>query len=359
MFCGMLGRLDGRARGFLRDFRKRQENFNFALILRRLRSLKVLVIGEAIIDRYSMCRVLGKSSKSPTLNSRFIENMNFAGGALAIANHISGFVDEVRVVTVVGSDGGIEIVKPEMAANVRCEEVVRNFSVTTTKQRFVEYPSLVKMFEVSFLDDQPLDKETSRRLLPRLEPQLEWAEVVLIADFGHGMLTPDILEHIIQHVRRKMVFWAVNVQTNSANYGFNLATKYREEDYISLDENEIRLAMGSRHGKINELLPSFSRKVECSSILLTLGREGNVYFSGETFFPVPAFSDNHVIDTLGAGDAVFAITSLVASTYPPNREIIPFVGSSVGSLAVEILGNSRPIQPQVLNEFMEALLSEE
>lgn len=363
MFRGTLDKLDDRTKRFLEDFRKRHEGFALDLVLNKFRSLRVMVIGDTIIDRYTMCRTLGKSSKSPTINCQYLENMNFAGGALAIANHLSGFVDEVRVVTVVGDDGGLEIVRPAIAKNVVCEEIIRERSPTTIKQRFVEKSGMAKMFEVSFMDDHPLNPEIETKIILSVINRLPGVDIVLVADFGHGMLTPRIFLNLQTRAICQSAFLAVNVQTNSANFGFNPATKYYAADYTTLDENEIRLAMGSKYGNIEELLNSFRYKISCPSVLLTLGREGNIFFDEKRVypvsktFPVPAFSDNHVIDTLGAGDAVFAITSLFAAACPDDKEIIPFIGSCVGSLAVEILGNSCSVKPDVLRDFVQALLS--
>ena len=71
-------------------------------IIDSLQGLKVLVIGETIIDEYHYVSTMGKSMKEPILASKLIRQESFAGGALAIANHIASFVDQVDLVTVLG-----------------------------------------------------------------------------------------------------------------------------------------------------------------------------------------------------------------------------------------------------------------
>ena len=67
-----------------------------------LKDLKVLVVGEAIIDEYYFCSGLGKSAKDPILAFKYENREMFMGGSLAVANHVSGICNEVGVVSLVG-----------------------------------------------------------------------------------------------------------------------------------------------------------------------------------------------------------------------------------------------------------------
>ena len=87
-----------------------------------LKSLKVLVIGEAIIDRYTYVDPLGQSGKGIHLAVRNICSEEYAGGAIAVANHVSGFVDEVALFTGLGENSEGEtyesFIKEELNENV-------------------------------------------------------------------------------------------------------------------------------------------------------------------------------------------------------------------------------------------------
>ena len=78
---------------------KTEEIFDY---IKQARSLKVLVVGEAIIDEYQYCEAIGKSSKEPTLAVKSLYTDTFAGGALAVANHVANFCDKVGLVTFLG-----------------------------------------------------------------------------------------------------------------------------------------------------------------------------------------------------------------------------------------------------------------
>ena len=64
--------------------------------------LKVLVIGETIIDQYYFCEAMGKSGKEPVLVLRDINMEQYAGGSAAIAEHLSSFCKSVTLLSMLG-----------------------------------------------------------------------------------------------------------------------------------------------------------------------------------------------------------------------------------------------------------------
>ena len=72
--------------------------------LEKIKKLKVLIIGETIIDQYIFCEALGKSGKEPILVLRDLETQKYLGGALAIARHLSDFCNNVSLLSFLGED---------------------------------------------------------------------------------------------------------------------------------------------------------------------------------------------------------------------------------------------------------------
>src|SRR5262245_7024944 len=82
-------------RDFLGDFAARYPAEDVLAPLRAAEHLKVLVVGETIIDEYAYCEAIGKSGKEPVLATRFLGCDKFGGGVLACANHAASFADHV------------------------------------------------------------------------------------------------------------------------------------------------------------------------------------------------------------------------------------------------------------------------
>jgi bifunctional ADP-heptose synthase (sugar kinase/adenylyltransferase) len=202
------------------------------------------------------------------------------------------------------------------------------------------------LFEVSQINDEFIDQKVEESVISYLNNNIPKYDMVLVADFGHGLITPKIQETI----SKKSKFTAVNAQTNSINFGFNMITKYSNVDYISIDERELRLPYRAKFGEIEPLIRRVAKDTQCKRINITLGGSGSIYYQdGKTYY-VPIFSDR-VVDSVGAGDAVLAITSLLAKKKAPPK-VIPFVGNVVGGLKVKTMGNKEPINPSDLFTFI-------
>jgi len=207
-----------------------------------------------------------------------------------------------------------------------------------------------KLFEVSEINDDFIDKEMEEDIIGYLDEVIPNVDMVLISDFGHGLITPDIQKKNVE----KAVFSAVNAQTNSINFGFNLITKYKNVDYISIDEKELRLPYRAKFGQIEPLIKKLLKDTKCKKINITLGTSGSIYYQDGKEYFAPVFSDN-VVDTVGAGDAVLSITALLAKKNV-DPEIIPFVGNAAGALAVKIMGNKESINLIDLFKFIEYIM---
>ena len=331
-----------------------KEVFNSAKIidiLKNLRDLKVLVIGDAIIDEYIFCKAMGKPEKASVVSTKYLYKETYAGGSLVVANHVAGFTNKVELITCLGKkDNKQDFIKKNLKSNINPRFFYREDAPTIVKRRYLEEWNKAKLFEVSEINDDFIDKDIESEIIEYLAKVAPTVDMVLIADFGHGCITSNLQKEIIN----KASFCAVNAQTNSANYGFNLITKYKNVDYISIDEKELRLPYQERFGSIEPLIKKLSKDTLCEKINITLGVSGSVYYQDKKKYFVPAFSDT-IVDTVGAGDAVLSITSLLAKKDVDPR-LIPFIGNAAGALAVKVMGNKESLNPIDLFNFIRYMM---
>ena len=106
------------------------------------------------------------------------------------------------------------------------------------KNRFLEVNSKRKLFQNLSNDFIRLSPKMEIDIIKYLKDNLKNFDLVIINDFGHGLLTTNI-RNIIQ---KKSKFLALNCQTNSSNVGYNFITKYKIADYITIDEPEATLS---------------------------------------------------------------------------------------------------------------------
>ena len=209
-----------------------------------------------------------------------------------------------------------------------------------------------KMFEVYYAEDSPIPAELEHKLEQIIREKSPQADVTVVNDFGHGMITPRIRKALEDNAK----FLALNTQTNSGNFGYNLVTNYRRADYIAIDAPEAHLAAQNKFGDLaSEVMPAIRSAVNCKRLIVTHGGHGCYVSAGsDPVQHIPAFTKT-VVDTVGAGDAFFAVTSpLVAAGVP--MELVGVIGNAAGALKVGIVGHRKSVEKVPLMKYLNTLL---
>lgn len=337
---------------WLDEFRGRHDAVEILDALRSLETLRVLIVGEVILDEYVYCDALGKSSKEPILALRYGYQDVHAGGSIAVANHLADFCASADLLAYLGTiNSHEEFVRASLKRNVTPSFIRKADSPTIVKRRFVEKARVTKLLEVYEINDELLSEPEEQELCAELERLIPSCDVVIVSDFGHGLIPSRAADLLCE----KAPYLAVNTQINAANIGFHTISKYKRADYICMNENEMRLDARTRKGDLRDLVRTVADRLGSDTVMVTRGTSGTLLYSREEgFSSCPAFAIK-VVDRLGAGDTVLAITALCAAKRMP-ADVIGFIGNLVGAQAVRIVGNSRSIDRGELFRNIESLL---
>lgn len=337
---------------YLADFSARYPTGEILKFLDGARRLKVLVVGETMIDDYQYVEAIGKSSKEPTLVVKALTSDRFVGGAAAAANHVAGFTDRVALQSVLGEIHSEEdFIRSRLKPNIDAQFLFRERSPTIVKRRFIEQYFYSKLFEVYELNDELPTVAESAAWTGALTGRLSQFDVVIVVDSGHGFLTRELIELLCHESR----FLAVNTQTNAGNLGYHVISNYPRADYVCIAENEMRLESRDRRSDLRPMIENVSQRLHCPRVVVTRGKKGcSTYRATEGHVDVPAFASN-VVDRIGAGDAFLSITSLCAAQDAP-MEVLGFIGNVVGAQAVATVGNKNSIERIPLARHIEHLL---
>ena len=337
---------------YLKAFKKRYTTNLIVDQLHALKNLNVLVIGDAIIDQYHYCAPMGKSSKEHLVANRYISEESFAGGSLATANNVANLCGKVDLLTVLGrKNTQQDFIESHLSANVEPKFFYRSDTNTIVKRRFVSDVVNTKLFEICYMQDTYVPKWEEENILRHLQSVIKEYDLVVVSDYGHGLLTKNIIKYLCS----KSKYLSLNVQTNSANIGFNLVTKYPHANFICIDEMELRFATHDRSSSLKAHMRTIYDRMRCQHMITTRGPFGSLVYSGQDgFHETPALS-YRVIDAIGAGDAFFAFTSPCFAK-GMEQEAVSFIGNVVGSLAVQIVCNRKPVQLVDLIKFITRLL---
>jgi rfaE bifunctional protein kinase chain/domain/rfaE bifunctional protein nucleotidyltransferase chain/domain len=319
----------------------------------KARSLKVLVIGEAILDEYNYCDMLGVAAKDPAIVVRYLSHERFAGGILAVANNLANFCDKVDLIAMLGEFESEEaFVKEHLHGNINHVFFYKEKSPTIVKQRYVgEGATIQKLFEVHRINPFDLSASEQSMLQDQILSRINEYDLVLVVDFGHGFISHDTARLISE----KAKFLAVNTQANSGNRGFNVISKYPSADFICLNDLEIKLEERHNPGTIFDMVKNVAKKLSCPITIVTQGKLGCIcYRSDDEMIIIPAFAKK-VVDRIGSGDALIAIASLCAVQQAPAI-ITGFIGNAAASVAVSTVGHRNSIEKVPFKKYLSMLL---
>ena len=340
---------------FLKKFSRKHSLRSLSELIENLHNLKVLVMGEAIIDDYHFGATIGKSAKEPIIALKYLSEEAYAGGSLAIANHLAGFCREVGLFAMIGDQNSYErFIRENLKKNIQPVFFTKRGSPTIVKRRFLEDGNFRKLLEFYVINDSQLDKDQSAEMVKQLEALLPRYDLVICSDFGHGMFNQQVRDFLTRRVK----FLAINTQANAANFGYHTISAYKKADYVCLDDREVRLECKDRAGELTEVAREIFKKIQCRYMLITLGPNGSIGYNNQsriTVVKVPSVAIKGT-DSVGAGDALFAITAALLYTKAP-LEAVCFIGNAVGALALGWLGNKKSVNKGDLFGFIKNILA--
>lgn len=274
--------------------------------LSAVKSYKVLVVGDAIYDRYRFCDTLGRGTKESIISVRFKSEETYQGGVWASASHLFDLCAKVHI---------------------------WHGDTATINTKYVGAYSQ-KLFSVH--DSKDIDVS-----LP--VDEIGDYDLVIVFDYGHGFLTAPLREKIMAEAK----FLAVNAQSNSSNYGFNRVNeKWPVAHLCVVDELEARLAAHEPDAPIEDVI----LKLPYSRIIVTRGAQGSVGYANKEFHREGALTDRP-IDLLGAGDAVLAVVAPFAKAGFSIEELV-HLGNIAGAIKVGIIGHKTHITKALLEQHL-------
>jgi cytidyltransferase-like protein len=334
---------------FLNQIKKNYTSEDILKILDSLNDIKVLVIGDSILDEYVYCQDMEKAGKEANICFKYLDSEIHLGGVFAISNHLAGFVKDAAMITCIGKDN-YHLIEEGLKSNIERNIFTQSDSITMIKKRYINRYKRIKSFEIYNTDELKISLETEQKILNFLENNLQRFDMVLIPDFGQGLVTPKIIEKLTNSDK----FIAINCQFNGGNLGYNFITKYPRADFVSLNDRELRIPFQEKKSEISIPIMKLNKKLNVNKINITQGKSGSIFFKDGQFFNAPSFTTDP-LDTIGSGDAVLTLTALLAYK-DIDPLIISFLGNSIGGLATRIIGNKRAVDPLELRKFISYIL---
>ena len=323
-------------------------------VINRIKKLKVLVVGDLIVDEYITCEPLGMSKEDPTIVVTPVMNEMYLGGAGIVAGHASALGAEVDFFSVCGNDDAADFALNQLD-NIGVRSMLHRDETrpTTHKQRFrAESKTLLR---VNHLRQNPVSREIQSQLYEAVNSRMNGKDLVIFSDFNYGVLVQGLVDKLAGLCRKKNIMMVADSQSSSQ---IGDISRFKNMDLITPTEYEARLSLQNFTDGLIYLGESLRRKAMVKNILLTLGSEGLIIHAGSDTGSgydtdrLPALNMAPK-DVTGAGDSLLTCASMALAA-GINIWKAAYLGSLASACQVGRVGNI-PINARELMREIELI----
>ena len=304
-------------------------------LIERFTKVRVLVVGDVMLDRYWWGSVSRISPEAPVPVVSLESTTLAAGGAANVASNVAGLGANPFLIGITGDD-------PEASdlPSVFAEKGILDFELkaipgrkTTVKTRIVAHNQ-----QMARIDQETIDEIASAdavRMIERLERRLEEIDVVVISDYGKGFLTREILSSLILAARE--MGKPVLVDPKGKDY-----SKYQGATMLTPNKREAAEACGIEPAS-GDLVETAKQKLlidlDLDSLLITLGEDGMTLLQKDADAANLSATARNVYDVTGAGDTVIATLAVAIGSGMDTFEAAKVANLAAG-IVVERVGTT-------------------
>lgn len=320
----------------------------------RFKGKTVLVVGDLIADEYIFGKPSRISREAPVLILRFSSREVRLGGAANASHNVHGLGARVIPVGVVGADAaGDEVLDLCRSRGMPTDAIVRTSErPTAVKTRIMAGGYHATRQQVVRVDREPapvLDPATEEILIKRVATLGATADAILLSDYGYGLVTPAILEQVMEVGRKRG-----SLVTADSRYDL---LRFRGVTAATPNETEVEGLVGGPledEPAVEKAGRQLLERLDCRYLLMTRGNRGMVVFEREgpaTFLPI--HGSDEIADNTGAGDTVISTFTLALTAGSPPVEAA-WLANVAGGVVVMKQGTA----PIGRSELLHALASD-
>ena len=280
--------------------------------VRQLKRATVLVVGDAMLDRYVYGHVDRISPEAPVPVLTVERELAMPGGAGNVVRNLTALGTAVAFLSVVGDDqagsdltgliGGQPGVEPWL--------LVQGGRATTTKTRFIANGQ--QMLRADHEIIRPIHERLADRLLRIATDTVAATSIMVLSDYRKGVLAGDMPQRLI--AAAKAAGRRVLVDPKGRDF-----SRYAGADIITPNRAELALASGmavQTEAEIAAAARSLKQRHGFGAVLVTRSEDGMTLLEGDELHHFPAEAPE-VQDVSGAGDTVVAVLAAGAAAGLP------------------------------------------
>ena len=284
----------------------------------------VLVVGDAMVDRFIVGRVTRISPEAPVPVVAFDHETFRIGGAANVAHNVAALGGRVTLVAVTGRDeGATTLAQAAREAGVAPALVADPLRPTTTKTRIVTDRNQ-QVARIDYEADGEITDAVEARVIAGIQQHASHAAAIVVSDYLKGVVTRAVVKAVLAAAGPGVPV-LIDPKVPHIEY-------YAGGTLITPNHHEAETATHSRirtHDEARAAARRFRERTGCDSVLITRGDQGMWLLAdgSEGYLPAAA---REVADVTGAGDTVIATTALALAAGARTAEAVRLANEAAG-----------------------------
>ncbi|HKG32865.1 MAG TPA: D-glycero-beta-D-manno-heptose-7-phosphate kinase [Gemmatimonadales bacterium] len=293
-------------------------------LIQRMRSSRVVVVGDIMLDRYLIGDTERLSPEAPVPVVTVAERHAALGGAANVAANVAAMGARCFLVGTVGDDGDGATIRQELAVARLEDRFVLTIAgrPTTSKTRIVARGQQIVRIDDEV--DSLLEGQDLARLTAAAREALADADALLLEDYNKGALSPALILAIMEVARRRGIPIVVDPK-------YRQFFEYAGATVFKPNRRELESALGAAADlKNGNVLPEILTRLKVDNLLVTLGAEGMLLVTKDgSLTQIPSIA-RQIFDVSGAGDTVTAWLGTALAAGATVREAAQLANYAAG-----------------------------
>lgn len=302
-------------------------------VFRSFEDIKVLVIGDVMIDSYLWGSVSRISPEAPVPIVNVQKREQRLGGAANVALNVQALGATPLLCSVVGSDTeGENLLRLLEINNLEKSGIVQSMHrITTVKHRILAASQ--HLLRIDSEMDKLIDEEEQDFLWLKIQQLLPQTQAVIFEDYDKGVISKDLIENTISLANQLHIPTIIDPKKRNFNF-YKKATLFKP-NLKELKEG-LNIEFRGNLEELEEAIRKLQEQLELQSVMTTLSEKGVFICNSTEKYHIPAHVRN-IADVSGAGDTVVSVAALCVALHLPIK-FVAELSNLAGGLVCEYQG---------------------
>lgn len=310
-------------------------------VLKRMKNIRILVVGDIMLDQYWWGDVTRISQEAPIPVVEVKEETVRMGGAANVANNIKSLGANPLLLGLVGNDNnGKRLARTISDRGITAGNLICDHSrPTTTKTRIIGHSQHVVRVDHETTLSISVGLETS--IIKKIKGLMGKCDAVILEDYNKGILTPKVIQQTIQEAKKRKKIVTVDPKFDNF-FAYKGVTVFKPNLREIANSLKVKVTLANLGGICRKLADQMS----LDNIVVTLSDKGMAYYTrGRKLVWLPALPIK-VFDASGAGDTVIATLTACLAAGCDMRTAATLANHAGGAICQDV--GVVPITPEML-----------